>query len=75
MSDSNYKQIYSGNIFITQQIKQSLNEIGVEPVIKDNNESGRLAGFGTMSPAMQEVYVHENEYEKAIEVVKNIIKD
>jgi len=72
MSDSNYKHLYSGNMFIAQQIKQSLNDLGIEPVIKDNNESGRLAGFGTMSPAMKEIYVHENEYEQSLAVVNKI---
>ena len=74
MSDSNYKKIYSGNIFITQQIKQSLNEIGIEPIVKDNTESGRLAGFGTPSIGIQEVFVHENEYEKSLEIIKSIIE-
>jgi len=73
MSDSNYKNIYTGNIFIAQRIQQSLKEIGINVVIKDDNESGRLAGFGTISPAIQEVFVHKNEYEKAVIVVEDII--
>ena len=75
MSDSNYKNIYTGNIFIAQRIQHSLEEIGINVVIKDDNESGRLAGFGTISPAIQEVFVHENEYEKAISVVESILSE
>ena len=74
MSDSNYKKIYTGNIFVTQQIIQSLKELGITPVIKDDSESARLAGFGTATPAMKEVFVHNNEYEKAITVISELIK-
>ena len=74
MFDSNYKKIYTGNIFVTQQVIQALEEVGITPVVKDNSESARLAGFGTITPAMKEVFVHNNEYEKAIVAVQEIIK-
>ena len=75
MINSNYKKVFTGNIFVIQQIQESLGKLNITPVIKDDSESGRLAGFGAPSPAMQEVFVHENEYDKAITAVEEIVKE
>jgi len=72
MSESNYKKIFSGNIFMTQQIIEALKEIDITAVVKDDSESGRLAGFGTPLPAAKDIFVHENEYDKAVILVKKI---
>lgn len=70
MTDSNYIKIYTGNFIVVQLIKQRLENIGINPVIKDEKESGRLAGFGATLPGMPEVYVHKNELDQAVPVVE-----
>ena len=72
MTDSNYIKIFTGNFIVVQLIKQRLEEINISPIIKDDSESGRLAGFGSSVPGMQEVYVHENEIDKAVEIVESV---
>jgi hypothetical protein len=73
--DSNYKKIFSGNIFKTQQIVAKLHEIGIEAVVKDESESARLAGFAANDLAAKEVFVHQDELTKATAAVNELIKD
>ncbi len=72
MTDSNYIKIYTGNFIVVQLIKQRLEDIGINPIIKDETESGRLAGFGASLPGMPEIYVHENELDKAVIIVESV---
>lgn len=70
--DSNYVKIYTGNTIVVQLMKQRLKDVGINPVIKDETESGRLAGFGTSLPGQPEVYVHESELGKAVQIVETV---
>jgi Putative prokaryotic signal transducing protein len=70
--ESHYTQIYTGNFIIVQLITSKLKDIGIEPIIKDESESGRLAGFSSSIQGQQEVYVHENELEKAIPIIESV---
>lgn len=72
MTDSHYIKIYTGSFIIVQMIKQRLEDIGISPVIKDEAESGRLAGFATSLPTQPEIYVHENELDKAVTIVESV---
>ncbi len=69
--ESHYIKIYTGNFIIVQLITTKLEDIGISAVIKDESESGRLAGFGSSIQGQQEVYVHENELEKAIPIIES----
>jgi Putative prokaryotic signal transducing protein len=70
--ESHYIKIYTGNFIIVQLITTKLEDIGISAVIKDESESGRLAGFGSSIQGQQEVYVHENELEKAIPIIESV---
>lgn len=72
MTDTNYIKIYTGNFIIVQQIFQRLEKIGIIAVIKDESESGRLAGFGASVPGQQEVFVHEKELDKATPIIEQV---
>ncbi|GAA3790622.1 DUF2007 domain-containing protein [Corallibacter vietnamensis] len=73
--DSNYKKIYAGSFIIIQLIVSKLKAIGINPIVKDEAESGRLAGFGTSTPNFQEVYVNSEEIEAAIPVVESVTSE
>ena len=70
--DSTYKKVYSGSMIIVTTIVAKLEEVGIIPVIKDESESGRLAGFGSAIQYFQEIYVRHDEIEKATFIVENI---
>jgi len=75
MSESNYTKIYTGSFIIAQLITDHLEAIGITPVIKDETESARLAGFGSSIPGLQEVYVTNEELDAAIPVVENVTSE
>ena len=71
--DSNYTKIFAGNFILSQAIINQLREIGIEPVIKDESESGRLAGFGSPMQGDQEIFVNAEELVKAQSIVLKVI--
>lgn len=75
MSDSNYIKIFTGNFIIVQLITDKLDAIGINAVIKDEAESGRLAGFGAAVPGEQELYVNKDELDAAVEVVESVTSE
>lgn len=70
MNDSNYIKLYSGNLVITEQIKQSLESQGISAVVKAQNESNLNPIFG--GHLVQELYVHKDELDRAVEIVESI---
>ena len=63
-----YKRLFYGTAMDVAKLCSVLDSTGIVPVVKDQAESARLAGFGTLSTD-QEVWVHPDEYEKAREVL------
>ncbi len=72
MSDSNYIKIFTGSFIIVQQLRNELEAIDINPIIKDETESGRLAGFGSAIAGQQDVFVHKDEAEKAKDILESI---
>ncbi len=69
---SNYTKIYSGNRFTAQRIEAKLKEIDIAPVIKDESNSAHLAGFAANVDGELELYVHKDEVDKAMMIVRAI---
>lgn len=72
MNASEYIKVYQGNFILVTRVKNELEHLGIIPIIKDEGESQRLAGYGSMNQGFQEVFVHSNEYEKAMAVVSQV---
>jgi hypothetical protein len=72
MSTSEYTRIYNGNFILVNRIKGALEHLGIFPIIKDEGESQRLAGYGSMNQGFQEVYVHNDELDKAQAIVDQV---
>ncbi len=72
---SDYTKIYTGNPFITQLIVSELREMGIEPIVKDESESARLAGFAANIDGDREIHVNNDEADKALAAVKRILAD
>ncbi|WP_418603790.1 putative signal transducing protein [Hwangdonia sp.] len=75
MSNSNYIKIFTGNFITVQRIVSDLEKTNIRPVVKDQSESARLAGFGPSIPGQQELYVHKDELDKAVEIVETITSE
>ncbi|OBQ52754.1 DUF2007 domain-containing protein [Tamlana sp. s12] len=73
MSDSNFTKVYTGDIIIVQRIVSELENEGISPIVKDQTESARLAGFGGGNfPGFQEIFVNNDELTKTLEIVTDI---
>ncbi|EGV42760.1 DUF2007 domain-containing protein [Bizionia argentinensis JUB59] len=70
--DSDYKKIYTGSFIIAQLIVNKLDALGISAIVKDETESGRLAGFGPTIAGSQDIYVNIEELPEAIKVVDNV---
>lgn len=72
MSTTEYTKIYYGNFILVTRVKDELERVGIIPIIKDEGESQRLAGYGSMNQGFQDLYVHIDELEKAIAIVEQV---
>jgi len=70
--ETHYTKIYTGNFILVQLMVTRLDEIGISPIIKDESKSGRLAGFGASIQGQQELFVHNDELDKAIPVIETV---
>jgi len=64
-------RILTSSAIIVQGAANVLKEQGIIPLIKNINESGRLAGFGTL-PDEVELHVLESEAEEALDLIKDL---
>lgn len=72
MSTSEYTKVYYGNFILVTRMKDELEHIGIVPIIKDEGESQRLAGYASMNQGYQEVFVHNDELDKAMPIVNRL---
>lgn len=70
--ETHYTKIYTGNFILVQLMVTKLDDIGISAIVKDESESGRLAGFGASIQGQQELYVHNDELDKAIPIIENL---
>ncbi len=72
MSQSNYTKLFTGNLFLVQRIVSKLESFNISPVIKDETESARLAGFAVSNYSEKDIYVNNDELDKAKEILNTL---
>jgi len=72
MTNSNYIKVFSGDFIVVKRIVSDLENEGITAVIKDETESGRLAGFGGTIYGLQDIYVHKDELEKTTAIIESL---
>ncbi len=72
MEESNYTKVYTGNPITAQLIVANLNDVDIRPIVKDESESARLAGFGVIDP-VQEIYVNNDELSTAKPIIERVL--
>jgi len=68
-----YIKLYEGSFIIVQLIQKKLESQGIVPVIKDETESARLAGFGVFGSGNQQLFIHESEEREALKIVQKAL--
>lgn len=69
MSKRKYHLIFTGSSVEILSLVDALEKKGIQPIIKDQGESARLAGFGVTSPLQQQVFLHEEELDEGKKVL------
>ena len=65
-------KIFTWNAIEILALRNELEKQGIAPIIKDDSESARLAGFGIVAPGIQEVFVHKDELDVAFRIVESL---
>ena len=72
MSTTEYTKVYYGNFILVTRVKDELEHVGIVPIVKDEGESQRLAGYASMNQGFQDLYVHNDELDKAMVIVNRV---
>lgn len=64
LMETSFHLLFTGNSADVLRLKALLEEQAIFPIVKDEGESARLAGFGAAT-MMQQLWVAENHLEKA----------
>jgi hypothetical protein len=62
-------KIFSGSEILALALKEKLEKINLEVVMKDNIQSARLAGFGSAGQAV-ELFIQEVDFGKASPIIE-----
>ena len=73
LKKNNYHKIFSGELIEIIKIKSELEKVNISPILKDKNESARLAGFGSIFNGI-EVFVHFDELNKSLKITSELKK-
>ena len=69
MAKKEFKLLYTGSSIEILRLIEALILENIIPIIKDEGESARLAGFGSTNLFTQQIYVHVDEIEKAKKIL------
>ena len=64
-----YIKLYQGSFIVVQMMRRHLENQDIKPIIKDESESARLAGFGVSDIGIQQLFVHESEVPNATKII------
>lgn len=64
-------KIYVNTEIMVTLVQQELDNKGVRSVIKNNFQSGVIAGFGGGLPSGIELFIYKEDKEKALQIIKD----
>lgn len=64
------KKLYEGSIVNISLLVGELERENIFPIIKDRSESGILSGFAAEISMQKEVFVYEDQWEKAQKILE-----
>lgn len=69
-----HMNIFTGSSILVNRLAFLLNEVDVPSIVKNEKESGRLAGFGTTGDAV-ELHIFNTDMDKAASIIENFKKE
>lgn len=73
MEDGQIIRVYSGSEITALLLKEELEQAGVMTMIKNDFQSGVIAGFAGGIPSDVDLYIDESDLAKAEPVVSNFL--
>ncbi|MBN4046989.1 DUF2007 domain-containing protein [bacterium AH-315-P13] len=73
--ETHYTKIYTGNFMITQLIVNRLEDIGIIPISKDEFNTGLNAVLFKGYDNLIDLYVHNDELNKALPIVESALAE
>jgi len=64
--------IFEGSLVKSIRIIHELKKSNINPIVKNQSESARLAGFGNIIENHTSIYVHKDEIDNSMQVIKNL---
>lgn len=64
-----YTKLYRGSFIAVEMMRINLENQGINPLIKDESESARLAGFSISNIGIQQLVVHDSEVLNATKII------
>tara|TARA_R110002049_G_scaffold133388_3_gene292852 strand:- start:5220 stop:5459 length:240 start_codon:yes stop_codon:yes gene_type:complete len=68
-------RIYTGPMMIAQGLRSRLNELGIEPIIKDDHQSGITSGFAIGVPGQVRMFIRKDELVRAQDSITEYLKE
>lgn len=68
-------RIYTGPAMIAQGLRSRLNDICIEPIIKDDHQSGITSGFAIGVPGQVRVFIRKDELAAAKEAIQTYLTE
>ena len=68
-------KLFTGSLPTVLILQAKLSDIGIPSRIKDDFQSGVIAGFGGGASTSVELFINESNLEKAIPIVEEFIKN
>ncbi len=70
--DSDYKKVFGGNSIKAKRVELALQDHNIEPILKDETTSARLAGYGSPMPELIEIFVHTDQEKQALSLIAQL---
>jgi len=62
-------RIYTGSAMVAKALTVRLNELGIEPIVRDDHQSGIVSGFAQGVPGQVRVFIRQDELLDAKETI------
>ena len=72
--DEKTTRIFTGSAIEAQPLINSLNEIDINPIIRDDHQSGITSGFATGVPGQIRIYIRNEELTIAQSIIDDHLK-
>ncbi len=75
LPDSRYEKIHTGSAIETKRLQIILEEKGIPSILRDDNESAKLAGYALATPDQSRLLVDKEHLVKAKHIVAAALED